>query len=159
MRIKLIEKPGHLIDCSTLNKVGHFVEGVPQTYPPIAGTAHSAGLDLRLAEIKGSEHGVYTLALGVAVEIPENHFGLLAVRSSVGAKGLQMTNSVGIIDSDYRGELMMKCTFTHRGFDFPELGDRVAQLVVLPYVKFEIEIVEELNKTVRGEGGYGSTGN
>lgn len=124
---------------------------------PCIGTEHSAGIDLRLSSIIKSDHGVLTLGLGVAVEIPENHFGMLAVRSSIGAKGLTMTNSVGIIDSDYRGELMMKCTFQHRGYDFPEMGERIAQLIVMPYLKTEIEIVEELTETVRGDGGYGST--
>jgi dUTP pyrophosphatase len=124
---------------------------------PCIGTEHSAGIDLRLSSIIKSDHGVFTLGLGVAVEIPENHFGMLAVRSSIGAKGLTMTNSVGIIDSDYRGELMMKCTFKHRGYDFPAMGERIAQLIVIPYLKSEIEIVEELNDTVRGVGGYGST--
>ena len=124
---------------------------------PCIGTEHSAGIDLRLSSIIKSDHGVMTLGLGVAVEIPENHFGMLAVRSSIGAKGLTMTNSVGIIDSDYRGELMMKCTFQHRGYNFPEMGERIAQLIVMPYLKTEIEIVEELTDTVRGDGGYGST--
>ena len=126
---------------------------------PSRGTEHSAGIDLRLSSIKEYKEGVYTLGLGVAVEIPVGYVGLLAVRSSTGAKGLQLTNSVGIIDADYRGELMVKCTFIHRGVDFPAVGDRIAQLIVTPYLSGGIEIVEELNKTVRGEGGYGSTGN
>lgn len=124
---------------------------------PCIGTEHSAGIDLRLASIIKSENGVYTLGLGVAVEIPENHFGMLAVRSSVGAKGLKMTNGVGIIDSDYRGQLMMKCTFKHKGFDFPEIGERIAQIIIIPYLSTNIEIVEELTDTVRGVGAYGST--
>ena len=124
---------------------------------PCVGTERSAGIDLRLSKIITSDHGVFTLGLGVAVEIPEDHFGMLCVRSSTGSKGLAMTNSVGIIDSDYRGELMMKCTFTHRGHDFPETGERIAQLIVMPYLKTTVEIVDELTDTVRGEGGFGST--
>jgi dUTP pyrophosphatase len=124
---------------------------------PCIGTEHSAGIDLRLSSIIKSDHGVLTLGLGVAVEIPENHFGILAVRSSIGAKGLTMTNSVGIIDSDYRGELMMKCVFTYKGHDFPGIGERIAQLIVIPYLKTEVEIVDELTDTVRGSGGFGST--
>lgn len=125
----------------------------------VRGTKHSAGIDLRLSSIKEYKGGVYTLGLGVSVEIPYKHFGLLAVRSSIGAKGLHLTNSVGIIDADYRGELMMKCTFTHRGHDFPKKGERIAQLIITPYVIGEIEVVEELNNTIRGDGGYGSTNN
>ena len=124
---------------------------------PCIGTEHSAGIDLRLSSVIRSDHGVYTLGLGVAVEIPEQHYGLLAVRSSIGAKGLAMTNGVGIIDSDYRGEIMMKCTFTHRGHDFPGIGERIAQLIVMPYLRTEIEIVEELTDTVRSTGCFGST--
>ena len=124
---------------------------------PIRGTVHSAGIDLRLSSVKECVAGVYTLGLGVAVEIPINHYGLLAVRSSWGEKGLQLTNGVGVIDSDYRGELMMKCVFNHRGVDFPEIGERIAQLIVQPYLSVGIELVEKLNNTVRGEGGYGST--
>jgi dUTP pyrophosphatase len=124
---------------------------------PCVGTEHSAGIDLRLSKIITSDHGVFTLGLGVAVEIPEDHLGMLCVRSSTGSKGLCMSNSVGIIDSDYRGELMMKCTFTHRGHDFPEVGERIAQLIIVPYLRTEIEIVDELTDTVRGVGGYGST--
>ena len=125
--------------------------------PPCIGTEHSAGIDLRLASVVYNDKGIFWLGLGVAVEIPENHFGMLAVRSSIGAKGLTMTNGVGIIDSDYRGELMIKCTFQYRGHDFPEIGERVAQLIIMPYLKTEIEIVTELTDTVRGAGGYGST--
>lgn len=124
---------------------------------PMRGTALSAGIDLRLSSIKECVAGVYTLGLGVAVEIPTNYYGLLAVRSSIGERGLELTNNVGIIDSDYRGELMMKCTFEHRGRDFPEVGERIAQIIIQPYLSCNIEIVNELNDSVRGSGGYGST--
>jgi dUTP pyrophosphatase len=130
---------------------------------PCIGTEHSAGIDLRLAHVKLSDHGVYTLGLGVAVEMPRCllpgyiHAGLLLVRSSWGEKGLSFTNDVGLIDFDYRGELKAKCTFEYRGYDFPEIGERIAQLTIMPMLRPEIEIVEELTNTVRGEGGYGST--
>lgn len=126
--------------------------------PPSRGTEQSAGIDLRLSKIKEYKDGVYTLCTGVAVEIPDNHVGLLAVRSSTGSKGLQLTNSVGIIDSDYRGEVMLKCTFKHIGHNFPEIGDRIAQLVVVPCVIDDIEVVEELSNTIRGAGGFGHSG-
>lgn len=124
---------------------------------PSRGTPHSAGIDLRLSTIKRYENGVYTLGTGVAVQIPYGHFGMLAVRSSTGAKGLQLTNSVGIIDADYRGEILLKCTFQHRGVDFPATGTRIAQLIIVPYVIGDIKVVEDLNNTHRGEDGYGST--
>lgn len=125
---------------------------------PTRATIGSAGIDLRLSSIKEYKNGVYTLGLGCKVIMPEGTFGMLAVRSSTGANGLQLTNSVGIIDQDYQGELMMKCTFTHRGVDFPEIGDRIAQLIVLPYNYGFIAEIDDIGAvTVRGEGGYGST--
>lgn len=126
---------------------------------PTRGTEHSAGIDLRLSDIKEYKNKVYTLGLGVAVEIPDNHFGMLAVRSSWGAKGITLTNGVGIIDSDYRGELMMKVLFEYRGVDFPKIGDRIAQIIIMPYYNEELTIEKNLNYTERGSGSYGSTDN
>ena len=126
---------------------------------PSRGTEHSAGIDLRLASIKKYDHGMYTLGLGVCIEMPENTYGLLAVRSSIGAKGLSLVNGVGIIDSDYRGELIIKCRFIHRGFDFPTTGTRIAQIVVMPYTNDVIVMTDVLSDTTRGSDGYGSTDN
>lgn len=126
---------------------------------PTRGTPLSAGIDLCMSRFDHTDFGVLEIGLGVAVEIPEGHYGLLAIRSSVGAKGMYLTNGVGIIDQDYRGELMLKCVYEYSGFDFPEIGDRIAQLVVQPYLVGDIIEVDELDKTKRGDGSYGSTGN
>ena len=151
------------MDCYDGEKIMKFKLLRDNASMPCIGTEDSAGIDLRLSSIIKSDHGVMTLGLGVAVEMPECllpgyiHAGLLMVRSSWGEKGLKLTNKVGLIDFDYRGEIKAKCTFEHRGFDFPEIGERIAQLTVVPMLRPEIEIVDELTNTARGEGGFGST--
>lgn len=99
------------------------------------------------------------ISTGIAVEIPEGYVGLLFGRSGLGCKqGLRLANCVGVIDSDYRGEIRV-CL--HNDSVFPKLienGDRIAQLVVVPCLLVEMEEVEELGVTERGEGGFGSTG-
>lgn len=110
---------------------------------------------------------------GIAVEIPENHFGLLTVRSSTAKLGFSATNGVGIIDSDYRGEIKMVlqysgvgCTDSDRGRLV--VGNRYLQLVIIPCLMinsatvssqdFSLEEVKQLSDTARGAGGFGSTG-
>ena len=126
---------------------------------PTRGTEESAGIDLRLASIQECNHGLYKIGYGVHIEIPFGYRGDLYIRSSTGKQGLAFTNKVGLIDSDYRGELISYVTFNYRGHDFPGIGDRIAQIVVSKYLKGTILEVDELSTTVRGEGGYGSTGN
>lgn len=96
---------------------------------------------------------------GLAMEIPCGTVGLIYARSSLGAKqGLAPANKVGVIDSDYRGEIMVAL---HNHSNEPRkvsCGDRVAQIIIAPYIRAEYEIASELSDTVRGEGGFGSTG-
>ena len=98
-----------------------------------------------------------TFGIGLAVEIPEGHVGLLFPRSSVYKSGLTLTNSVGVIDSGYRGEIMMKFQVSSIS-NMYKVGDRVGQLLIVPYPQVEFEEVDELSSTERGKGGYGSTG-
>jgi len=122
---------------------------LPFTGPePIRGTASSAGLDLVAHRYEGDT--VYT---GLRVQIPEGHFGMVVPRSSLGSKGLYLKNTVGIIDSDYRGEIILKIA----GY-CPSPGERIAQLIIVPFINVEPVEVTELTDTVRGEGGFGSTG-
>lgn len=119
-----------------------------------------AGMDLTAVSADFSNLNYLTYHTGLAVQIPEGYVGLLFPRSSVYKTGQQLTNSVGVIDSGYRGEIMLKYT---RDIDDTERiayspGDRVGQLIVLPYPQVQFEEVEELSITERGEGGYGSTG-
>lgn len=115
-----------------------------------------AGMDLTAVDVE-SDGGVITYKTGLAVEIPRWHVGLLFPRSSVYKTGQSLTNCVGVIDSGYRGEIMLKFTLSPYQREY-EIGDRVGQLIIMPYPKVEFEEVEELTSTDRGKGGYGSTG-
>ena len=99
------------------------------------------------------------LPTGLAAAIPAGHVGLLAVRSSMGIRhGITLSNGIGVIDSDYRGPLhvglhnLSKTPYTVRP------ADRIAQLMIVPVTRHEVEVVEELDDTPRGAGGIGSTG-
>tara|TARA_R110002153_G_scaffold144316_1_gene295502 strand:- start:1738 stop:2154 length:417 start_codon:yes stop_codon:yes gene_type:complete len=115
-----------------------------------------AGLDLTAVDVIADE-GTITYKTGIAVEIPRWHVGLLFPRSSVYKTGQTLTNCVGVIDSGYRGEIMLKYSLSKYGKEY-EIGDRVGQLIILPHPNIEFEEVEELTKTSRGRGSYGSTG-
>jgi dUTP pyrophosphatase len=98
-----------------------------------------------------------TYDTGLSIEIPEGYVGLLFPRSSVSKTTLNLANSVGVIDSGYRGPLMLKFRYLEEG-DVYEVGDRVAQLVIMKLPFVEIIEVSELSSSERGEGGFGSTG-
>ena len=113
-----------------------------------------AGIDMIAVEgFETSDHVTYKT--GLAIEIPENHVGLLFPRSSVYKKGQMLANSVGVIDSGYRGEIMFKFTKSANQYS---VGDRIGQIIILPYPQIEFEEVKELSETNRGSGGFGSTG-
>lgn len=115
-----------------------------------------AGMDLTAVDVT-ADAGVITYKTGLAVEIPRWHVGLLFPRSSVYKTGQSLTNCVGVVDSGYRGEIMLKFTLSPYQREY-EIGDRVGQLIIMPYPKIEFEEVDQLSSTDRGEGGYGSTG-
>jgi dUTP pyrophosphatase len=129
---------------------------------PKYATQNDAGLDLVATSIILETSTQITYGLGVALEIPEGFVGLIFPRSSVRNTDLQLSNSVGVIDSGYRGEL--QATFNKKGVNKIDgghiymVGDRVAQIIIIPYPPIEFEEVEELSNTERGEGGFGSTG-
>lgn len=101
-----------------------------------------------------------TIGTGVRVAIPKGYVGLLFARSSLGAKrGLDPANAVGVIDSDYRGEVMVRLRNTSANAATVERGERVVQLVVVPVNRLPWREAEDLTTTERGEGGFGSTGN
>lgn len=131
---------------------------------PIRSTMGAAGIDLTVTSVTTELNEVGEMIIvyhtGLAVEIPENHVGLLFMRSSVANKPLSMCNAVGVIDSDYRGEITGKFRTTVP--TLPSIykpGERFAQLVIVPITSYNIEETAELSNTQRGEGGYGSTGN
>ena len=129
---------------------------------PTYGSAYSAGADLYAllngsAEIK--PHETIFIHTGISVEIPEGYCGLVFARSSMGAKrGLAPANKVGVIDADYRGEIMVTLHNHSESVATVENGERIAQLAIVPFLKAEFEEADELSDTVRGEGGFGSTG-
>lgn len=128
---------------------------------PRRQTPGSAGLDLAVKEDVVLMPGSVMMAgTGVRVAIPRGHVGLVYSRSSVAAKlRIRLANSVGVIDSDYRGEIMLPLVYegTIGGVKLPA-GMRVAQLIIQPVATMPVQVVDELDSTERGEGGFGSTG-
>ena len=127
---------------------------------PTYGTEFSAGADLYSTEKMVIGVGETKLIkTGLAVEIPVGYVGLIYARSGLATKrGLAPANKVGVIDSDYRGEIMV-ALYNQSGVEqVVEQGERVAQMVITPYLKVEYQEVEELQDSVRGTGGFGSTG-
>jgi dUTP pyrophosphatase len=118
-----------------------------------------AGMDLVATSIISNTTFDVTYGTGIALEIPEGFVGLVFPRSSIRKYELALSNSVGVIDSGYRGELQATFKKTN-GLDSLayKVGDRIAQIIIIPYPPIEFEEVEELNNTERGEGGFGSTG-
>lgn len=117
-----------------------------------------AGLDLMATSIEQKGDKII-YHCGLAFEIPQGCFGLVVPRSSNAKKDLLLTNSAGIIDSGYRGEVTAvfhKTRLLHP--DLYNVGGRFAQLIILPYPQIEFEEIDELTETERGTGGYGSTG-
>lgn len=129
--------------------------------PPIRATSASAGLDLSLpADVTIRNRTITVVELPYKVAIPDGYVGLLALRSSLGARGITIPNSVGVIDSDYRGTLKLTLSLLHdSGPIILRAGERVAQLVLLP-VALPVPVEADVNagETSRGDGGLGSTG-
>ena len=148
----------------------------PQSVIPFYSKDGDAGMDLTATSKWYDDNGNTCYGTGLAFEIPEGYFGLLVPRSSNAKTDLRLTNSSGILDSGYRGEVMFKYrndNFSNMSDDYKahvsngiidftnenNVGDRIGQILVLPYPKIEFVEVEELSETERGEGGFGSTGN
>ena len=134
----------------------------PEAKIPTYGSDFAAGADLYAAEPEavtiapGETVLVHT---GIAMEIPEGYGGFLYARSGLATKrGLAPANKVGVIDSDYRGEIMVPLYNQSSSVQTVEPGERIAQLVIAPFLKASFEEAEELADTRRGEGGFGSTG-
>ena len=119
-----------------------------------------AGMDLTAISMEKDDHGNVVYGTGLAIEIPEGHVGLIFPRSSNSKTDLYLTNHVGVIDSGYRGEIMFK----FRPIDgllnakVYQVGDRIGQLMILPYPAVELTETTELSSSERGDGGFGSTG-
>lgn len=135
---------------------------LPEAKLPAYGSEFAAGADLyALSEnpIRIAPQETAIVHTGLAVEIPEGYVGLIFARSGLATKkGLAPANKVGVIDSDYRGELRVALYNHTKYVQTVEPFERVAQFVIMPYVAARFEEAEELSDTVRGEGGFGSTG-
>ncbi len=134
----------------------------PNAKIPTYGTAYSAGADLCVCleqPVVIQPGRTEFLPTGLSIAVPNGYAGLIFARSGLSTKrGLAPANKVGVIDADYRGPVMVAL---HNHGDIPqtvEPGDRIAQLVVVPILAPEMELVEELDATERGTGGFGSTG-
>ena len=129
---------------------------------PYYATDGAAAVDLHAcldAPLTIPAGGQAVVPTGLAVAIPEGYVGIVAVRSSMGVRhGVTLSNAIGVIDSDYRGPLGVGLRNT-TGEDYVlQPCDRMAQLMVVPVLRPEIRLVEELPETARGAGGFGSTG-
>ena len=133
---------------------------------PTKATSGSAGIDLYadIPEEDGAGHLIapgdtYMVHTGIAMEIPDGYVGLIFARSGLSIKeGLAPANKVGVIDSDYRGEIIVALYNHSNQPKTVETGQRIAQMVITPFVSPDIAEVSELSDTARGEGGFGSTG-
>ena len=129
---------------------------------PTKGSEYAAGYDLYAcldSSIWIPAHETVKIPTGLAMELPLFTFGAIFARNGLATKqGLRPANCVGVCDSDYRGEYIVAL---HNDSDEPKLvipGERIAQLVILPFVNINFLEVDELKETERGEGGFGSTG-
>lgn len=130
----------------------------PDAVIPTYAKAGDAGMDLTaISESWNEDNSMVTYDTGLAIEIPKGHVGLIFPRSSVSKTTLSLVNGVGVADSGYRGSIMLKFRYVEEGMVY-DVGDRVGQLIILPYPHIEFEEVDELSETDRGEGSFGSTG-
>ena len=119
-----------------------------------------AGADLTAVSKEWDEElKCWIYGTGIATEIPEGYVGLIFPRSSIRKYGLMFRNSIGVIDSHYRGEIMVTYKFFNDVPKIYEVGDEIAQLIILPYPEVSYTEVESLSETDRGENGHGSSGN
>jgi len=127
---------------------------------PQYAKAGDAGMDLVATEVIDGYGFSVTYGTGLAMEIPEGYVGLVFPRSSIRKYDISLTNCVGVIDSGYRGEIQ---TTFRKEAGIPskryEVGDKIAQMIILPYPAIEFMEVDELSDTERGTGGFGSSGN
>lgn len=126
---------------------------------PNKGTELAGALDLYMPELGSIDGNSRLIGLGFAAAVPPGHVALLLPRSGTGAKfGVELNNTCGVIDEDYRGEWMAALrTKDGRTFTWAA-GDRLIQAVIVPVLKVQLELVTELDKTGRGSGGFGSSG-
>ena len=131
----------------------------PNFVMPIKSTDRAGAFDIYMPEAGAASGASKMVNLGFAAEVPDGHVALLLPRSGTGAKhGLELNNTCGVIDSDYRGEWKAALR-TKGGSPFRwETEDRILQFLIVPIAQVKLELVDELSDTERGEGGFGHTG-
>lgn len=150
---------------------------VPEAVIPSYAKSGDAGLDLTATSYEYKD-GRHVYGTGLAIEIPEGYVGLIFPRSSICKHDLRLTNSVGVIDSGYRGEIKFffendqmeergtreeYCEYRsilipHPSHKIYKVGDRIGQIIIMPYPKISLQEVEQLSESDRGTGGWGSSG-
>ena len=129
---------------------------------PAYGSEYAAGADLYACvegDVEIKPHTTVVIPTGIAVELPLGYAGLIYARSGLATKkGLAPANKVGVVDCDYRGEVKVALHNHSKNVQTISAGERIAQFVITPYITAQFNEVEQLSSTVRGEGGFGSTG-
>ena len=128
----------------------------PAAIIPKYAKPDDAGMDLVAVRTWKDKFGNTCYGTGLALELPPGYVSLLFPRSSVSKTNLRLSNAVGVIDPGYRGEVILK--FDNVGPNKYEVGDRVGQIIILPFPKVEFVETNQLSRTPRGTGGFGSTG-
>lgn len=131
----------------------------PDTQIPAYAKKGDAGFDLRASEeVMMFDGAICAIPTGIHVAIPEGYTGLVVPRSGQAKRGLTVINSPGIVDAGYRGEVQVLAHNVSGDAIIIAKGERIAQMVIMPFLEVEFEVVEELDATDRGDGGFGSTG-
>lgn len=130
----------------------------PTAVTPSYSKDGDAGMDLTATTIMSNTIDQVTYGTGISLEIPKDYVGLVFSRSSIRKYDLELTNSVGVIDSGYRGEIQLTFNKVNNKTTIYNIGDRVGQIMVIPYPKINFVESDELTITERGEGGFGSSG-
>ena len=128
----------------------------PDAKLPLRATSGAAGYDLTAVSVQQISDHVWMYDTGIALEIPEGYEGQLRARSSIYKTGAILANSVGTLDSDYRGPVKLVFLSQHQPY---QPGDRIAQLIIAKVETANFEVVDDLSASERNQGGFGSTGN
>jgi dUTP pyrophosphatase len=132
----------------------------PDAIIPTYAKEGDAGMDLTALTVENDVNGFYTeYGTGLAMEIPEGHAGFIFPRSSASKTSQIQANCVGVIDSGYRGEIKVRLKNLGNPQKLYVAGDRVAQIIIMPVPEVKFFQTDQLSETVRGDGGFGSTGN
>ncbi len=148
-----------LLEKKVIVKVKRLVAHAQLVEELVPATDGSVGIDLVAADhCYEEEYNFHEYGTGLAIQIPKGYEAQIRPRSSISKKSLVLINSPGTIDSDYTGELIVRFKVVDARNEIYNVGDRIAQLVIVPVPKVEFVEVQELDSTERGSGGFGSTG-